>query len=48
MRLRITKPCWVRKASIGIHPRSSRCEHGWQFSTEPETAAFGYLREPFF
>jgi hypothetical protein len=33
-------------ASIGIHPSRSSpaCGHGWQFWTEPESAAFGYLQ----
>ena len=46
MRLRIRTPRSGKRAPALQHPSRSSptCEHRWQFGTEPETAAFGYLR----
>jgi hypothetical protein len=37
-----------RVKAPALAPTPPACEHGWQFWTEPETAAFGYLRERLF
>ena len=46
MWLRIRTPRPGKRAPALKHPSRSSptCEHRWQFGTEPETAAFGYLR----